>query len=106
MSFSVTRWEGVSESQPTAARRLQILREMLDNADDEHGECSLAHESGWCMTVTLRLRAYIENLDDPEGEARHLSAVSLEQAAQLWTLLASGDITAVDAAPWMPRYPA
>ena len=102
MSFSVeTRWGG-SEKTPSAKRMRAILAE-LDEADDEHPDTWLTHESGWALSADQRGRVVLENVES-NAPPRHMRGVSRERVLELWLQLAAGKIDDVERAAWEPGY--
>jgi hypothetical protein len=101
MSFEACgRWGDSKTDAP-----VEYLRELLatlDIKDDEHGDVSLIHETGWCLAAYPDGILTWENLD--AGEPRHMIDVSREAVLALWLKLAAGEIAAVDAEPWLPGY--
>ncbi|MGB0415751.1 MAG: hypothetical protein ACPGKS_02760 [Coraliomargarita sp.] len=94
---------GVSELRPDKAR----MRELIDQLDDpeideaEHPDISLTHDgSGWSITLYPSGVATLENLESSESETRYLADISRAGALELWSMLASGKLDALQAKPW------
>ncbi|MFF8711800.1 hypothetical protein ACF07T_10195 [Streptomyces sp. NPDC015184] len=90
----------VDEPGPEAMGR---VLDGLADADDEHPDVSLSHESGWSLSAFRDGLLIWENVeDDPAaatapGERR---VAGREETLRLFRLLAAGDIASIEALPW------
>lgn len=75
----------------------------LSQADGEHTDVSLTHESEWCLSAFLSGLLVWENVAG-DGEPKHMRGASKEKVIELWSLLASGSIDAIDKQSWLPGY--
>lgn len=103
MAFSITHIDGSME-QPQGTYNLSGLLDELEQADLEHGDIAVGHESGWSLLVLPHGRAIWENVEDDDGEPRHLLGLSRTATLELMELAAAGDLEAVEAHPWAPGY--
>ncbi|MFF0477111.1 hypothetical protein [Streptomyces sp. NPDC004284] len=90
---------GGTVDEPDPETRGRVLDGLAD-ADDEHPDVSLTHESGWSVSAFQDGLLIWENPDDdatPPGEMRE---VTREDTLRIFGLLASGDVAAVEALPW------
>ena len=100
--FSIRHTDGSSERNPSFDSLSDLYDELLV-ADEEHGDVSLTHESGWFLAAYRGGRLILEHYDD--GGGRHVFPVSKERVLSLWQQLAEGDIDGViKAEPWVPGY--
>ena len=81
--------------------RLADLYAELEHADEEHGDVSLTHESEWCLSAYSNGLLVWGNLEE-RWTPRHMRDVSREKVLALWTLLARGDLAAIEQEPWKP----
>jgi hypothetical protein len=84
--------------------RLRELLQSLDVEDKEHADVALKHETEWCLSAYSGGFLVWENADAEEADARHMKGVPRERVLVLWLALAQGDISAVEAEPWLPGY--
>lgn len=103
MAFSVTHIDG-SMDQPEDIFRLPALLDELNDATAEHGDVAVGHESGWTLTVLAGGRVVWENVEEDRAAPQHLDGLSRESTLELMGMVASGDIDAVAARPWVPGY--
>jgi hypothetical protein len=87
----------VDEPDPETMRR---VLDGLAEADDEHPDVSLTHESGWCLSVLHGGLLIWENPDDDSAAQGQAREVAREEVLRLFGLLAAGDIASVEAHPW------
>ncbi|MEU0031741.1 hypothetical protein [Streptomyces sp. NPDC006335] len=72
----------------------------LTQADDEHPDVSLTHESGWCLSAFGDGLLVWENLDENSVAPGEMRDVGREEVLRLFGLLAAGDIASIDAVSW------
>ncbi|MEV7289811.1 hypothetical protein AB0O01_35565 [Streptomyces sp. NPDC093252] len=72
----------------------------LANADDEHPDVSLSHESGWCLSTFRSGLLVWENTEDGSVAPVEMREVSREETLRLFRLLAEGDIASIEALSW------
>ncbi|MFJ5926629.1 hypothetical protein ACIQF6_28900 [Kitasatospora sp. NPDC092948] len=87
----------VDEPDPKAMRR---VLDGLANADDEHPDVSLSHESGWRLSAFRSGLLIWENTEDSSVAPVEMREVTREEILRLFRLLAAGDIASVEALPW------
>jgi|SRR3954462_12430517 len=87
----------VDEPHPETMRR---VLDGLAEADDEHPDVSLTHESGWCLSAFQGGLLIWENPDDNSQAPGEMHEVAREEVLRLFGLLAAGDIASVEALPW------
>ena len=96
------RWGG-DERNPPIERLRALLQELdIQIEDTEHPDISLTHETEWCLSAFPSGLLVWENLEDEDANPRHMEGVPREEVLSLWLKLAEGDISAVDAEPWLP----
>jgi hypothetical protein len=103
MTFVVAHIFGEEERDP----RLENLRDLiaeLDNADSEHTDVSLQHESGWAISAYASGLVTYENTED-EGEPRHMENVSREEMLALFRQVARAEFDSLEEKNWAPGYP-
>lgn len=81
-----------------------VLSELDQPLDIEHPDVGLTHDSEWSLGAFPSGLVTWENVADRSGSPRHLRDVPRSKLRQLWIALASGDIDAVEAEPWLPGY--
>ena len=75
----------------------------LAEADQEHANVSLTHESEWSLSGFSSGLLIWENVAG-EGEPQHRRNVSKEKTSELWSFLASGSIEAINRENWLQGY--
>ena len=103
MTFSVTHIDGSME-QPQDTSNLSRLLNELEQADLEHGDIAVVHESGWGLVVLSHGRVILENVEDDDRRPRHLEGLTPRAALKLMELVADGDLESVEAHSWAPGY--
>ncbi|MEU1890968.1 hypothetical protein [Streptomyces pristinaespiralis] len=81
----------------------QTVRQVLDGlaqADDEHPDVSMAHESGWSLSAFASGLLLRENTGHDSVIPAQMRAVGREEVLRLFGLLAGGDIAAIETLPW------
>jgi hypothetical protein len=101
MAYCVTTLSGSEEPNVSSARMAAVLAS-LDQADDEHPDVSLTHETEWSMAVFPSGLVVFENLET--GDPMHMRGVSRARALELWQQLARGEVESLRALPWEPGY--
>lgn len=79
------------------------LYDELKDADGEHTDVSLTHETEWCISAFKSGLVVWENVAG-EGEPKHMKSVPKEVVLSLWALLANGSISEIDKQNWQPGY--
>ncbi|MFJ1758376.1 hypothetical protein [Kitasatospora sp. NPDC088134] len=87
----------VDEPDPEAMER---VLDGLANADDEHPDVSLSHESEWCLSAFRSGLLIWENTEDDSVAPVKMREVTREETLRLFRLLAAGDIASIEALPW------
>jgi hypothetical protein len=82
---------------------LEELYSELSQANQEHTDVSLTHESEWCLAAFSSGLLVWENVAG-EGEPQHMLNVPKEKTLELWSLLANGSIDAINKENWLPGY--
>ncbi|MGH3312416.1 MAG: hypothetical protein ACRDP3_17820 [Streptomyces sp.] len=95
MAYFMNDVMGGVVDQPDETQIRDILAE-LTNADDEHPDISLVHESGWSLSVFRDKVLTWENVEDPAIAPRETSLTSWDDVVDLLLELAHGHITEVD----------
>ncbi|WP_031477723.1 hypothetical protein [Streptomyces bicolor] len=99
MSYFMYDVMGCAVDEPPPETMRQVL-DGLANADDEHPDVSLTHESGWCLSAFRSGLLIWENPDDNSEAPGEMREVTREETLRLFGLLAVGDIASVQALPW------
>jgi hypothetical protein len=81
----------------------RVLAQLDDPPDDEHPDVSIHDESGWGLSAFQSGALVWENVEE-DGEPRHMTAVPRDHVRHLFRCVAAGDLTAVEAEPWLPGY--
>lgn len=102
MSFSVTHISGAMDQDPAVSALISLVEELAE-ADSEHPDVAVAHESGWTLSGHQDGRVVWENVET-NAEPRHLEGVDREKLVALFAALASGDVGTIEAEEWMPGY--
>jgi hypothetical protein len=103
VTFSVTHIDGSME-QPQDTSNLSRLLNELEQADLEHGDIAVVHESGWGLVVLPHGRVIWENVEDDNGRPRHMEGLTPRATLKLMELVADGDLETVEAHSWAPGY--
>ncbi|MFJ6629992.1 hypothetical protein ACIQMR_01120 [Streptomyces sp. NPDC091376] len=93
---------GGAIDEPDAETMRQVLDGLTD-ADDEHPDVSLSHESGWSLSAFASGLLLWENTEDDSVVPGEMHTVSREEVLRLFGLLAAGDIAAIEVLPWQRR---
>lgn len=102
--YTVRHWWGKQETQLPPKRFAEIISELKD-ADDEHPDVSLTHESEWTLSYGRTGVLGFENVETgKKGEERHMKGVSPERVIELWKRLAKGDLEWLEKQPWQAGY--
>ena len=102
MSYWINHLMGDSEVTPSLDN-IESLYDELANADQEHTDVSLIHESEWCLSAYSCGALVWENVAD-EGEPKHIKNAKKQKVISLWKLLAQGKIKEIDNENWLPGY--
>jgi hypothetical protein len=87
----------VDEPDPETMKR---VLDGLAQADDEHPDVSLTHESGWSLSAFGDGLLVWENPDEDSMVPGEMRDVAREEVLRLFGLLAAGDIASVEALSW------
>ncbi|MEU4848699.1 hypothetical protein [Streptomyces gilvosporeus] len=99
MSYFMNNLMGESIDRPGESHIRRILSE-LQNADEEHPDVSLNHESGWSLSVFQDRAVLWENVEDPDVPPREAELDSWEEVVALLLELSRGNISAVESTDW------
>ncbi|MDQ5824013.1 MAG: hypothetical protein M3441_07345 [Chloroflexota bacterium] len=102
MSFFICHVYGDNERDPPLDS-LEHLYAEKDVGDDDHFGVSVIHETEWCLTLLSSNTLIWENLEAGDNP-QHMKNVPKDKVLDLWSNLARGDITTVDAEPWLEGY--
>lgn len=100
-SYLTKRW-GESIQNPQHQELVAALNE-LDKPDAEHPDCWLNTEDGWSISVFESSLTIFENIETGEGPW-HMHSISKTNALELWQLLQSNNIAALQNKPWVAGY--
>ncbi|MGH4036019.1 hypothetical protein ACQB60_44790 [Actinomycetota bacterium Odt1-20B] len=99
MSYFMRDLMGGAVDEPDPAMMKRVLSSLAE-ADDEHPDVSLTHESGWCLSAFHGGLVIWEHPEDGSVAPREIREVALEEVLRLFGLLAVGDIASIEALPW------
>lgn len=102
MAYNVTHLNGAMESNLATSRFHELLDELAD-ADAEHTDVSVTHESEWSLSIFRDGRAILEHLE--EGDIFHRNAVERAELIDLMVAVAEGRIAEARSGPWKPGLP-
>jgi hypothetical protein len=80
---------------------LPALVAELDQADGEHTDVAVQHESGWALSAYQNGQVIWGNVE-ADAEVGQLTGVTRAEMVELFTNLVNGDIEAVASRPWDP----
>lgn len=104
MTYHVRHWLGDTEGEGEfATTRFGELLDELAEADDEHPDISVTHESEWCLSVGKSGALILENLE--ENEPVHMTSADRAMTLALMVAVAEGRIEDARSAPWKAGYP-
>jgi hypothetical protein len=107
MAYHVTHVFG--EMDTPGLEDLSAVLDELANADQEHADVALSHESGWTLSVSAGGRLILENVEQRATE-RHMSGLEplgrdKNMIIGLWTSLAQGNVDhVIGSVSWQPGY--
>lgn len=78
---------------------LPALVAELDDADGEHTDVTVQHESGWALSAYQTGLVIWGNVE-ADADVGQLTGVSRAEMVELFTYLVNGDIEAVASRPW------
>jgi hypothetical protein len=78
----------------------ELETEQFDEPDDEHYQVAVCH-GDWAVTATVYGLMILSDLDS--GQELFKRAADRDEAIELLTLLARGEVDAVRASGWTPR---
>ncbi|MFI0904262.1 hypothetical protein ACH4TE_12040 [Streptomyces sioyaensis] len=90
---------GESIDEPDEPHIRRILSE-LQNADDEHLDVSLNHESGWSLSVYPDRAVLWENVESSDMPPREAVLDSWDEVVALLLELSQGNISVVESTNW------
>ncbi|MEU9120894.1 hypothetical protein AB0C96_13720 [Streptomyces sp. NPDC048506] len=99
MTYFMYTTMGESIDEPDASHMRRILSE-LQNADDEHSDVSLNHESGWSLTVYPDKGVLWENVEDADVPPREAVPASWDDVVALLLEISQGNFAAVESIDW------
>lgn len=79
----------------------RLVAELDASYDPEHSGVAVVHETGWSLSAFpagLVVWDSVEGDDDP----RHRVSVARAELVDMLTVLAHGDLTTIEAGPWLP----
>ncbi|AVH96242.1 hypothetical protein C5L38_15110 [Streptomyces sp. WAC00288] len=99
MSYFMYDVMGGTVDEPDSETMKRVL-DGLAQADDEHPDVSLTHESGWSLSAFGDGLLVWENPDEDSMAPGEMRDVACEEVLRLFGLLAAGDIASVEALSW------
>ena len=103
MGFHIRHRYGEMERNPNRTAFVALLQELDQGPEDkEHGSVGVTHESEWDISVARGGYVTFENLE--ENSPRHMLNIGKCKIIELWSLLADGDLEAIEREPWEPGY--
>lgn len=99
MSYFMYDVMGETVDEPDPETMDRVLDGLAD-ADDEHPDVSLCHESGWCLSAFGNGLLIWENSEDDTPAPGQMRDVAREEVLRLFGRLAAGDIASLEALPW------
>jgi hypothetical protein len=95
VGFIATNRNGAMERDPSPERLDDLVRELDGPEDIEHGDVSVAHESGWALSAFPSGLVIWQNLEERAPE-RRVEAVTRDQVRRLFDGVARGDFAFVE----------
>jgi hypothetical protein len=90
---------GESIDEPDEQGIREVLAELWD-ADGEHFDISLVHESGWSLSVYPDKNLVWENVNEGEGRSRELALDSWQGVVDVLLKLSQGEISTLNSLDW------
>ena len=103
MTFSTLHLDGSGEQDPPLEALARLVRE-LDEADAEHTDVSVMHESMWSLSAYKNGLVVWENVEEDDPRPQHMKGVPRDEVLRLFHLLAGGHLAAIHALPWQEGY--
>lgn len=102
MSYFAYDRMGASIQRPNESKMRELLISVKGN-DPEHPDVSLNNEDGWALSYGPSHTIIFQNVETGAGPW-HMKKVSIEQALELWNLLALGQVSALQEKNWASGY--
>ena len=99
VSYFMNNAMGESVDEPDEAKIREIVTE-LQNADSEHFDVSLVHESGWSLSVYPDKSLVWENVNDEAVRPSELTLPSWPEVIDALLKLSRGEVSAVQSLGW------
>jgi hypothetical protein len=99
MSYFMNNIMGESIDEPDEQGIREVLAELWD-ADGEHFDISLVHESGWSLSVYPDKNLVWENVNEGEGRSRELALDSWQGVVDVLLKLSQGEISTLNSLDW------
>lgn len=91
------------ETDDATVDGVRALLAELENADDEHPDVAVGHESGWTLSVFRDGFVVWEDVEN-EGDPRHLDGLAEAEVLRLMEVAVRDDLATVHALAWRPGY--
>lgn len=99
VSYFMNNAMGESVDEPDEAKIRAIVAE-LQNADNEHFDVSLVHESGWSLSVYPDRSLVWENVNDEAVQPSELTLEAWSDVIDALLKLSRGEVSAVQSLGW------
>lgn len=99
MSYFMNNIMGESIDEPDEEGIREVLAELRD-ADSEHFDVSLVHESGWSLSVYPDKNLVWENVNEDEVRPRDLTLDSWQGVVDVLLKLSRGEISTLNSLDW------
>lgn len=99
MSYFMNNIMGESIDEPDEEGIREVLAELWD-ADSEHFDVSLVHESGWSLSVYPDKNLVWENVNEDEVRPRDLTLDSWQGVVDVLLKLSRGEISTLNSLDW------
>jgi hypothetical protein len=89
------------DHEAATVEALPALVAELDQADAEHPDVTVQHESGWALSAYRDGRVIWGNVE-ADADVGQITGVSRAEMVELFTHLVNGDVDAVASRSWDP----
>jgi hypothetical protein len=100
--FTVMHMDANGDDDPPVESLPELYDELFESGIMDGSVAVINQDTGWCMSAHRDGRLIFVHLGD--GGERHMIPVQKERVIVLWNRLIAGDISGLQAEPWIMGY--